>query len=95
MLKSLTTSSSPLRFGLFAFALTIIINLLVHPELRLESLTGPASLYLVLSAWAYFLTLRPVPRVHYQLLIFSILLILYIAYSILHTPPPSLPIRAS
>lgn len=51
------TSTSPLRFGLLAFVLVIILNLASHSEGRLESLVGPAGLYLTLSAWAYFLTL--------------------------------------
>ncbi len=57
--KSLESSSSPLRFGLFAFAIVILLNLILNPEGRLESIIGPGSLYLALSFWTYFLTLRP------------------------------------
>lgn len=57
--KSLTISASPLRFGLLVFALVIIANLIVYPTARLESIIGPASTYLFLCAWAYFLSMSP------------------------------------
>lgn len=56
--STLETSSSPLRFGLAAFALAIILNLILHKEGRTESLIGPSCIYLALSAWTYFLTLH-------------------------------------
>ena len=57
--KSLQSSSSPLRFGLFAFATLILINLFINPVSRLESIIGPGSLYLALSLWAYLLSQEP------------------------------------
>ena len=57
--KSMTSSSSPLKFGLMAFASAIIVNLSVYPSGRLESLVGPAAVYLILCLWAYFLSLKP------------------------------------
>lgn len=54
--KSLELSSSPLRFGLFAFALAVLLNLAINPVGRLESILGQGSLYLALSFWAYLLS---------------------------------------
>lgn len=54
----LKLSGSPLRYPLLAFGLLIILNLATHPEARLESLTGPALIYLALTVWAYALTLH-------------------------------------
>lgn len=54
--KSLELSSSPLRFGLFAFATSVILNLVINPVGRLESILGQGSLYLALSFWAYLLS---------------------------------------
>lgn len=55
--STLTTSASPLRFGLLAFALVIIINLVINSTNRVESLVGPASVYLLLTVFSYFLTI--------------------------------------
>lgn len=54
--RQLDLSTSPLRFGLLAFAIVLILNLLIHQEGILESIVGPGSLYLGLIIWTYFLT---------------------------------------
>lgn len=66
--RSLRTSSSPLRFGLAGFVILILLNLILNKTGRAESLIGPASLYLSLSAWTYFLTLHHDTRLHKSIL---------------------------
>lgn len=56
--KSLTLSRSSLRFGLSAFGIIILLNLILNPIARVESILGPASIYLALCAWSYLLTLN-------------------------------------
>ena len=57
--RSWKTSSSPLRFGLLAFGLALLLNLATHPLGRTESILGPSGLYLLLSLWSYLLSLHP------------------------------------
>ena len=66
--RSLETSSSPLRFGLASFVALILLNLVLNKTGRAESLIGPASLYLSLSAWTYFLTCHSDTRLHKSIL---------------------------
>ena len=54
--KSITFSSSPLRFGLYGFALAIILNLGLNASGRLESMLGPGSVYLFLALLSYIIT---------------------------------------
>lgn len=57
--RTLHLSASPLRFGLLAFTLALLLNLATHPAGRTEALVGPAGSYLLLSLWAYLLSLWP------------------------------------
>ncbi len=56
--RSLTVSTSPLRFGLAGFAAILILNLAIHPEGRLEVMIGTGGTYLLLCLWSYLLTLH-------------------------------------
>lgn len=71
--KSIHISSSPLKFGLMAFASSIILNLSAYPSGRLESLVGPAAVYLTLCLWAYFLSCRPSLEEESRVVNFSII----------------------
>lgn len=55
--KNLELSLSPLRFGLYAFALAIILNLILNPIARIESIYGPVLTYLSLCLFSYLLTI--------------------------------------
>ncbi|MFH2085298.1 MAG: tetratricopeptide repeat protein [bacterium] len=66
--RTLQTSSSPLRLGLIAFVIALLLNLVLHKEGRLESLVGPTAIYLVLSVWTYFLTLQKNSQLHQKIL---------------------------
>lgn len=56
--KSISLSTTPLKSGLIAISFAIVINLLINPVNRLESLIGPGSLYLALCIWAYFISME-------------------------------------
>lgn len=71
--KSLATSSSPLRLGIMAFAVAIILNLIAYSSGRLESLVGPGIVYLLMCAWAYFLSMSTSKLTHTLVIRASIL----------------------
>lgn len=66
--RTLPTSSSPLRFGLAAFVVAILLNLVLNKEGRVEALIGPTCIYLALSVWTYFLTLHKNSSLHDSIL---------------------------